>query len=78
MRQPPGGIALQLRYGSGTIFVRPDVTGTFEIEYAQSGLSAGPPATLNRSELAALHAAIGELLAFYRNHAPEEPPLKRV
>jgi hypothetical protein len=62
MSYPPGDFKLTCTY-TGMISVAPQHNGDFEIE-----VNAVSRAVLNRSELAALHAAIGEFLDFYRNY----------
>lgn len=67
-RQPPGAVQIALQRCDGH-FVRvaplPGGEGVFVLQAWPPNEDGGP--CLNRSELAALHAAIGELLDFYRS-----------
>lgn len=59
---PPGALSLSLQNGGSVVVAsRPD--GTFRIENVGDG--SRTVSKVNRSELAALHAAISEMLKFY-------------
>lgn len=79
-KQSPGGLTIELKYGevaskwseyagsdwkaAKTVSLQPLVgKGIFSLSFDRDTI---PAVIMNRSELAALHAAIGELLAFYR------------
>jgi hypothetical protein len=66
--QPPGALNLTLQRGGSVLAGARPAEGIFTLDVCQHG---GPlvEAKLNRAEFAALHAAMGELLAFYREEA---------
>ena len=67
-KQPPGSVILSLANG-GTIALSAQLmTGAFHLT---CGALDKVGVTLNRTELAALHAAAGELLTFYRDDGEE-------
>lgn len=72
-KQPPGGVELSLKSAAGhSVLVDPKfMQGTFEIKCVRGDNACA--VALNRSELAAFHAAIGELLEFYRHDGTEDP-----
>lgn len=63
-KQPPGSLSLSLANGGSVALSAQLMTGHFI-------LTCGAGVTMNRTELAALHAAAGELLTFYRDDGEE-------
>jgi hypothetical protein len=67
-RQPPGALSLPLQRGGSVGVGSVPTEGVFTLDVCKYG-GALVELKLNRSEWAALHAAIGELLEFYREGA---------